>query len=94
MKRLLPVLMGFALLSLSGTGVRSNLLLDVLNPPCPGRITSSPSWSKKWTDYCFGTYTLASGSKYVGEWKDGQRREQFVMANLSIFRQIWYFDIA
>ena len=80
MKRLLPVLMGVALLLLSSTEGWSL-------PPCP------EDQSQRYHN-CFGTYTLASGSKYVGEWMDGQRREQFVMANLSIFRQIWYFDIA
>ena len=80
MKRLLPVLMGFVVLLLSSTEGWSL-------PPCP------EDQSQRYHN-CFGTYTLASGSKYVGEWKDGQRREQFVMANLSIFRQIWYFDIA
>ena len=80
MKRLLPVLMGFVFLLLSSTEGWSL-------PPCP------EDQSQRYHN-CFGTYTLASGSKYVGEWMDGQRREQFVMANLSIFRQIWYFDIA
>ena len=80
MKRLLPVLMGFVVLLLSSTEGWSL-------PPCP------EDQSQRYHN-CFGTYTLASGSKYVGEWMDGQRREQFVMANLSIFRQIWYFDIA
>ena len=80
MKRLLTVLMGFVVLLLSSTEGWSL-------PPCP------EDQSQRYHN-CFGTYTLASGSKYVGEWMDGQRREQFVMANLSIFRQIWYFDIA
>ncbi len=32
---------------------------------------------------CFGTYTFASGSKYVGEWKDGLMHGQgtFTLAN-------------
>ncbi len=72
--------MGFVVLLLSSTEGWSL-------PPCP------EDQSQRYHN-CFGTYTLASGSKYVGEWMDGQRREQFVMANLSIFRQIWYFDIA
>ena len=59
MKRLLPVLMGFVLLLLSPTEGWSL-------PPCPSERhpTKSP-WSN-----CFGTYTTASGSKYVGEFKD------------------------
>ncbi|HIO38261.1 MAG TPA: hypothetical protein EYN27_04855 [Rhodospirillales bacterium] len=80
MKRLLPVLMGFALLLLTSTEGWSL-------PPCPGSYNKTT-----WTD-CIGTDTYM-GTKYVSEWKDGVRREQVVMANLSIFRQIWYFDIA
>jgi len=80
MKRLLTVLMGFVVLLLSSTEGWSL-------PPCP------EDQSQRYHN-CFGTYTLASGSKYVGEWMDGVRRKQVVMANLSIFRQIWYFDIA
>ena len=39
-------------------------------PPCPG------SWDEStWTN-CHGTYTYASGSQYVGEYKDGKRHGQ------------------
>ena len=31
-----------------------------------------------WTD-CFGSHTFASGSKYVGEYKDGKRNGQFIV---------------
>ena len=127
MKRLLPVLMGFALLLLTSTEGWSLL-------PCPGSYNKT-TWTDcigtdtymgtkyvgEWKDgkrhgqgtetsailerkYVGdfnnglpngqGTFTYADGSKYVGEWMDGVRREQVVMANLSIFRQIWYFDIA
>jgi len=72
--------MGFVVLLLSSTEGWSL-------PSCPGSYNSTT-----WTD-CIGTDTYM-GTKYVSEWKDGVRREQVVMANLSIFRQIWYFDIA
>ena len=55
-KRLLPVLMGFALLLLSSTEGWSL-------PSCLG----SYNW-KTWTD-CFGVWEK-NGDKYVGEWKD------------------------
>jgi len=64
MKRLLPVLMGFALLLLSSTEGWSL-------PPCKGSPTSSWSTTSNWTD-CVGTNTLSDGSKYVGEFKDGK----------------------
>ena len=66
MKRLLPVLMGFALLLLSSTEGWSL-------PPCPGSPTASISTIASWTD-CFGTvtYTSADGKfMYVGEFMDG-----------------------
>ncbi len=68
MKRLLPVLMGCALLLLSSTEGWSL-------PPCPGSPTSSWSTISNWTD-CFGTRTYANGDKYVGEWKDGWQHGQ------------------
>ena len=62
MKRLLPVMMGFALLLLSST---EGLSL----PPCPGSPTSSGSTAGSWTD-CVGTFTspdgIWKGDKYVG----------------------------
>ncbi len=64
MKRLLPVLMGFALLLLSSTEGWSL-------PLCEGSPTDNYTTRESWTD-CFGTYTAADGSKYVGEWKDGK----------------------
>ena len=36
-------------------------------PPCP---------ASGYFNNCFGTYTFASGDKYVGEWKDGKRNGQ------------------
>ena len=39
-------------------------------PKCVG------SWSVTNWDNCFGTYTWASGSKYIGEYKDGKRHGQ------------------
>ena len=35
-----------------------------------------------WTD-CFGSHTFASGSKYVGEYKDGKRNGQFIVTYAS-----------
>ena len=86
MKRLLPVLMGFALLLLSSTEGWSL-------PPCPGSYNHTT-----WTDcvgtviqssgnkyvggfkngayHGQGTYTYADGRKYVGEWKDNKRHGQ------------------
>ena len=61
MKRLLSVLMGFALLLLSSTEGWSL-------PPCP----ESGVWNN-----CFGTYTTDNGfTKYVGEWKDDKSHGQ------------------
>ena len=50
--------MGFTLLLLSSTDGWSL-------PPCPGSYNKTT-----WTN-CFGTYTFASGDKYVGEFRDG-----------------------
>ena len=44
-------------------------------PPCKGSPSSDYKLTKSWTD-CFGTYTYASGSKYVGEWKNGEKHGQ------------------
>jgi len=38
-------------------------------PPCP----EDPS---EYYNNCFGTYTVASGAKYVGEWKDNKKHGQ------------------
>ncbi|SVB00909.1 uncharacterized protein METZ01_LOCUS153763, partial [marine metagenome] len=54
MKRLLPVLMGFALLLLSSTEGWSL-------PPYP----ESSVWNN-----CFSTYTDDYGTEYLGQWKD------------------------
>jgi len=61
MKRLLPVLMGFAFLLLSSTEWWSL-------PACP---TDDFTTIRSWTG-CFGTYSYASGHVYAGEWKDGK----------------------
>ena len=67
MKRLLPVLMGFALLLLSSTEGWSL-------PRCP-----TDSHISTWTD-CFGIWTVSSGDwagfKYVGEFRDGKKHGQ------------------
>ena len=68
MKRLLPILMGFVFLLLSSTEGWSL-------PPCKGSPSSDYKLTKSWTD-CFGTYPYASGSKYVGEWKNGEKHGQ------------------
>ena len=39
-------------------------------PPCPGDYDEST-----WTN-CFGTITWASGSKYVGEFRNGKKNGQ------------------
>ncbi|HIC59668.1 MAG TPA: hypothetical protein EYO71_06295 [Rhodospirillales bacterium] len=62
MKRLLPVLMGFALLLLSSTEGWSL-------PPCPEDQTQR-------YHNCFGTFTTSDGDKYVGEYKDGKKHGQ------------------
>ena len=62
MKRLLPVLMGVALLLLSSTEGWSL-------PACKGSPTSRWSTTSNWTD-CIGTIIFSDGSKYVGEWKN------------------------
>jgi len=38
-------------------------------PPCPSDLS-------KYHDNCFGTFTLADGAKYVGEFKDGKANGQ------------------
>jgi len=68
MKRLLPILMGFVFLLLFSTEGWSL-------PPCKGSPSSDYKLTKSWTD-CFGTYPYASGSKYVGEWKNGEKHGQ------------------
>ena len=47
-------------------------------PECPGSYNANT-----WTE-CFGTYTLANGDKYVGEFKDGKKHGQgtFTVGNL------------
>ena len=44
-------------------------------PPCKGSPSSDYKLTKSWTD-CFGTYPYASGRKYVGEWKNGEKHGQ------------------
>ena len=46
--------------------VRSAPVQQATVPVCQGSDASR--WS-----YCFGTYTYADGSKYIGEWKDGKK---------------------
>jgi hypothetical protein len=70
MKRLLPVLMGFALLLLSSTEGWSL-------PRCPGSpLTGSISDVRLWNNcsgtFFFGPNTKEAGQKYVGEWKNGR----------------------
>ena len=65
MKRILPVLMGCALLLLSSTEGKSL-------PPCPEKGV----WNN-----CFGTYTTDDGTKYVGEWKKDQSHGQGTETN-------------
>ena len=42
-------------------------------PNCPGSTATGKvlNW-----DNCFGTYTFASGNKYVGEWQDNKMHGQ------------------
>ena len=35
-----------------------------------------PSEQNQYYDNCYGTYTSASGARYVGEWKDGKEDRQ------------------
>ena len=62
MKHFLTILCIPALLLLSSTEGWSL-------PPCEG------SGKSTWTN-CFGTYTYADGTKYVGEYKNGKRHGQ------------------
>ena len=64
MKRLLSVLVGFALLLLSSTEGWSL-------PPCANTPAKSMQETQRW-DNCFGTYTFPKGGKYAGEFKDGK----------------------
>jgi len=76
MKRLLPVLTGFALLLLSSTEGWSL-------PPCPGSPHTISDYKEvtSWSN-CHGAITFGSGAgkragnKYVGEWKDGKLHGQ------------------
>jgi len=56
-------------------------------PPCP---------ASGYFDNCYGRYTLASGVKYVGEWKDGNMHGEGVVTALEPgARKImgeWKFD--
>ena len=58
------------LILFAGNSIASSL------PDCPS------DQSKKYHN-CFGTYTLANGDTYVGEWKDDKRHGQgtFIFAN-------------
>ena len=42
----------------------------------------------------YGTYTWASGSKYVGEWKDGKSHGQGTLSMLdgTVYKGIWEND--
>ena len=65
MKRLLPVLMGFALLLLSSTE-------GWCLPPCPGSpLTGSVSDVRSWNN-CSGTFIFPNGDKHVGDFKNGK----------------------
>jgi hypothetical protein len=83
MKRLLPVVMGFALLLLSSTEGWSL-------PVCPDTPTSRWSTARYWTD-CFGTETFANGGKYVGEFKDSNFHGQGIKiyADGTVMEGIW-----
>ena len=64
MKRIQSTLIFFVtLVSSVPMVVASNL------PECPSDETL-------YRDNCFGTYTFASGDKYVGEYRDGERNGQ------------------
>ena len=88
MKRLLPVLMGFALLLLSSTEGWSL-------PPCPGSPAFYEDSTKSWTD-CIGTYTDAKGIlrkiKYVGEWKDGKKHGHGTFTRFQYFQHGQYTE--
>ena len=51
-------------------------------PDCP----SSPPFHN-----CFGTFTWASGSKYIGEWKDNKRNGQgtFTFPSGDVKEGVW-----
>jgi len=63
MKRLLPVLVGFALLLFSSTEGWSL-------PPCEGSYNKTT-----WTD-CTGAVSDGGGGKYVGEFRNGKYNGQ------------------
>ncbi len=75
MKRLLPVLMGFALLLLSSTEGWSL-------PPYP----ESSVWNN-----CFSTYTDDYGTEYLGQWKDDKLHGQALGSSGAVdFDQIFF----
>ena len=54
-------------------------------------LPNCPSYQSKRYHNCFGTYTLANGDKYVGEWRDSKQHGQgtYTFADGEIVRGIW-----
>ena len=53
-------------------------------PKCEGDDVS------KWNN-CYGTFTFASGNKYVGEYKDGKKHGQGTLTSLNGDKYVYEF---
>ena len=53
-------------------------------PQCPSDTAA------KWHN-CFGTFNLANGNKYVGEWKDDKRHGQGTFTHKDLTEQTGFF---
>ena len=73
MKRVLPVLMGFALLLLSSTEGWSL-------PPCPGSPTSDGRQVRNWKN-CKGKYIDKKGTSVFGKWENSRLQGKVIITN-------------
>ena len=85
MTRLLTTLSLILAVLIGSTGVSYAL------PICTGSpADESSDVNKNWTD-CFGRLNHDSGSKYVGEWKDGKKHGQgtYTSATGAVKEGVW-----
>ena len=63
--------------------IRFLLLVLPLVAAAQSKLPPCPADDKAYWHNCFGTYTLANGDKFVGEFKDNKRNGQgtFTFAN-------------